>query len=109
MKPMRDFREIRWSKSNQLTACIYSSACSLTQQLGSAAQAAPWSEMGWLRLFLVKFGLNPAISNQDSACYLPWSCVDMSTFKLPAPVPVTTDPAIVNNQGPGPDWGLFFF
>lgn len=64
---MRDFGEIRWSKSNQLTACIYSSACSLPpQQLGSAARAGLWSGMGWLRLFLVKFELNPAISNRDT-------------------------------------------
>lgn len=43
-RPMKDFREIHWSKSNQLTGRIY---CSVwpppPQQMGSVVRAGPWS------------------------------------------------------------------
>lgn len=42
---MKDFGEIHWSKSNELTGRIYRCACPPPpRQMGSEAQAGPWSE-----------------------------------------------------------------
>lgn len=64
---MRDFREICWSKSNQLTGCIYSRARPRPpRQMGSAVRAGPRSEKPAL------FGLSSRPEGMAEALTCPW-------------------------------------
>lgn len=61
-RPIRDFREIHWSKSNQLTGRVYSNTCAPPrQQMGSAVRAGPRPEQP------ARFGLSSRLGRTVEA------------------------------------------